>query len=115
MLKEELQYKINNRESFVVAHNGQFLGVLTSNKQHPEAVTNELGPYGNPFSSTSIFNRFGLYGGKFSSMSPFNPYTQTPPIIYLRGIKIGPLSVNQILYNRIDPHNLFQWIEQEGL
>lgn len=65
----------------IVAQDGQFLGVLSSNKYDPLSVSNRFGPYGSEFSPTSIHNKFSPYGSPFSPLSPNNPYATTPPIL----------------------------------
>ena len=56
-----------------------------------------------------------MYGSEYSSLSPFNPYTITPPTIYLRGIKMGFLSVNQYLHGSVSPLHVKEWMRFHGL
>lgn len=108
--------RMENKESFLLANDGQYLGRLTLNKYDSNSIYNQYGNYGSKFSSTSIFNKFSNYGSKYSSLSPFNPYTNTPPYIYLRGIKYAFLSVNKFLgLKTIDPNRLIKFLEENNL
>lgn len=108
--------RINNRESFIVANDGQFLGKLTFNKFDSESILNSFSEYGNRFSSKSIYNRFGNYGNKFSSLSPYNKLTNTPPKIYLRGSFWGYLTKNHLAGpNTVDPENLVVWLKSKNI
>ena len=111
----DISVRISRGESFIVANDGQFLGKLSLNKYDPESILNPYGLYGSAYSATSIHNRYSAYGSPYSSLSPFNPYTFTPPIIYLRGRKMGLLSVNPYLKGGIDPHDINGWMKYNGL
>lgn len=111
----ELNRRCQNRESFLLASDGQFLGKLCLNNFDAESILNEFGPYGSKFSNTSIYNQFSMYGSQFSSLSPFNLYTSTPPTIYLRGNRVGYLSVNKFIMNTVDPQQLRNWMMYNGL
>ena len=63
----------------------------------------------------SFKNRYSIYGSPSSSLSPYNPNTLTPPVIYLRGEKIGCLSKNVNLTNRVDPDVLNDWMISQRL
>lgn len=107
--------RVNNRESFILANDGQFLGKLCLNIYDPESILNRYGLYGNPYSAVSIHNKYSVYGSQYSSLSPFNPYTMTPPVIYLRGIKVGFLSINNYLMGSVDPNQIQEWMKFNGL
>lgn len=115
MTDRELEIRIRQQESFLLAQNGQFLGMLSSNKYQSDSVMNIYGMYGSKYSSTSIFNQYGQYGNQYASYSPFNPYTNTPPKIILRGRFVGVLTMNTSMQNRLDPHHLFDWILKNRL
>ncbi len=115
MYTSSLKIRIERRESFIIASDGQFLGKLSLNKYDLESILNPYGSYGSIYSALSIYNPFSTYGSKYSSLSPFNPYTFTPPIIYLRGVKVGLLSVNQYLNGSIDPNKIQDWMKFNGL
>ena len=115
MNEEELYKRINNKESFILASDGQYLGRLCLNICAPESILNRYGLYGNPYSATSINNKYSIYGSQYSSLSPFNPFTQTPPIIYLRGAKFGFLSVNKYLLNSVHPLQIQDWMRTNRL
>lgn len=107
--------RVRRQESFLLAQDGQFLGILSSNRYQLDSVMNEYGSYGSRFSSTSIFNQYCQYGSKIGFYSPFNPHTNTPPKIIFRGQWVGLLTMNMFLQNRLDPHQLFDWIYNNGL
>lgn len=115
MTELELHRRMSRKESFLVAADNQFLGVLSSNKYMLESVTNEYGLYGSKYSSISIFNTYSVYGSQYNVLSPFNIYSKTPPRIILRGLLFGYLSVNRLFQNRIDPKELTTFIYNNGL
>lgn len=102
MTQGEYEMRVRRQESFLLAQDGQFLGMLSSNKYQSDSVMNEYGSYGSKYSSTSIFNQYGQYGSRYASYSPFNPYISTPPQIILRGQLVGFLSSNDFLQNRLE-------------
>jgi len=116
MNTEDFQQKINNRESFLLAGDNQYLGKLSLNRYDSESISNEYGIYGSKYASTSIFNTYGIYGSKYSSLSPNNPYTNTPPIIFLHGQRFSYLTKNKYLgTTTIDPEELVHWMQQKSL
>lgn len=115
-MSSDINKKITSKESFLVANDGQFLGKLTLNKFDVDSIYNEFGNYGSKFSATSIFNKFSNYGSPFSSLSPFNQFTNTPPYIYLHGLKYAYLSVNQFTgFNTINPNELIKFLKENNL
>lgn len=116
MDQSEFQIRIQSRESFLLANDGQFLGKLSLNNFDPESISNEYSFYGNKYSAYSIFNQYGQYGSPYSSLSPNNAYTSTPPVIYLRGVLVAYLTKNRYLStNTVDPSQLFIWLRENGL
>ena len=111
----EINIRCNKLESFLVASDGQFLGKLCLNTFDTESILNKFGQYGSQFSATSIYNQFSMYGSQYSSLSQFNPYTLTPPTIYLKGNKFGFLSVNKFLFGTLEPQQLRNWMQFNGL
>ena len=97
-----LDTRISRKESFLLANDGLYLGRLSLNTSTPDSISNNENIYGSHFSSISFKNRYSIYGSPSSSLSPYNPNTLTPPVIYLRGEKIGCLSKNVNLTNRVD-------------
>ena len=116
MNQNQFLIKVQNRESFLLANDGQYLGRLTLNSYATESISNPYGVHGSLYSSTSIKNHYSNYGSPYSSLSPFNPYTSTPPIIYLRGTFYGYLTKNGYMsINSVDPENLTVWMRQNNL
>ena len=93
----------NNRiarcEFFLIASDGQFLGKLSLNRYDLDSISCE----------------YGLYGSPYSSLSPYNLYTSTPPVIYLRGQRVGFLSKNKYLFGSIDPDSINTWMQNNRL
>ena len=50
-----------------------------------------------------------------NGVKSYNPNTLTPPVIYLNGEKIGCLSKNVNLTNRVDPDVLNDWMISQRL
>lgn len=111
----EFNRRVSNKESFIIANDGQFLGKLCLNIYDPESILNRYSLYGSQYSTTSINNKYSMYGSRYSSLSPFNPYTSTPPTIYLRGNKAGMLSVNNYLQGSVDPNQIQEWMKYNYL
>lgn len=87
----------------IVARDGQFLGVLSSNRYDSLSVSNPYGQYGSKYSSTSIHNPYSVYGSKYSSLSPNNPYATSPPILVSPGsyrVLTPPLPLLPSIYSR---------------
>jgi hypothetical protein len=94
--------------AFIVAGDGHFLGVITTDSYNSKSILNEYGDYGSEYSTDSIFNEYGDYGGEFSEYSPFNEFTSTPPKIYTKDHQWAYLTVNEVLSPRVDPHWLIR-------
>lgn len=94
----------------LIANDGTYLGLISSNQFNSQSIANEFGTYGSKFSSKSIFNEFGRYGGSFSSQSPFNKFTSTPPRIFIGNTFIGYLTVNSFLSSSINPYSLIGYL-----
>lgn len=91
----------------VRAYDGTFLGAITGQSVHPDAITNPVGMHGNEVSASSIFNHCGLYGNEISPQSAFNGIASDPPRVYQQGRFVGYLTVNPERSPRIDPRELF--------
>lgn len=115
MNRNDITDRIQRFESFIVANDGQFLGKLSLNVYDMESILNAYGIYGSPYSATSIRNQYSIYGSPYSSLSPFNPYTSTPPMVYLRGKRVGFLTINPYLYQVIDPNRIEEWMRYNSL
>jgi len=111
----DINEKIQNRESFLLGNDGQYLGKLSLNRFDRESITNSYGLYGSKYSSTSIWNKYSTYGSKYSSLSPFNKYTSTPPRIYLHGVEFGYLTKNKYVGKNIDPEIILDWLVEKNL
>jgi hypothetical protein len=63
----------------LVAQDGNFLGLMSSDMNHPNSIINP-NTYGNPYGNT-IYNQHSLYGGEHGLYSPDNPLCLNPPIL----------------------------------
>ncbi len=63
----------------LVAQDGNFLGLMSSDINHPNSIINP-NTYGNPHGNT-IYNQCSLYGGEGGLYSPDNPLCLNPPIL----------------------------------
>lgn len=111
-----IKERAEQRQSFLVADDGQFLGKLTFNQYDSESISNSYGSYGSQYSSTSIKNQYSQYGSPYSSLSPYNQYSYTPPAIYIRGRKYGYLTKNKYKSGRIvDPDSLNEFMREKKI
>jgi hypothetical protein len=102
------------RDSCLLAQDGQYLGHITNDIYDPSSILNEYGPYGSSYSSTSIFNPYSIYGSEYGQFSINNPYCATPPQLFIRGQLLGHVSRNQFIAHRI-PTDAFIYTLQNDL
>lgn len=112
LIHSALDLRLRNKESFIVAHDGTYLGSLKPNMFDQTTIFNDFGSYGNKFSQTSIFNQYSNYGGQFSQLSPFNSFSKTPPSVYVNGSFVAYLTKNIGIQPRIDPDTILDWSEK---
>jgi hypothetical protein len=94
------------RDSYLRAADQQYLGRITANIYDQDSILNAYGPYGSQYSGTSIFNQYCPYGGLYGQFSPENPYSTTPPALFLHGRRVGVVSANEYVQDRI-PYSSF--------
>ncbi len=111
----DIANRIRNRESFLLAADGNFVGKLTTNVYDQESICNQYGTYGSQYSAMSIWNQYSQYGSRYALYSVYNQYTMSPPAIYLRGVQVGYLTKNTYKYKHIDPDNILVWMKQHNL
>ena len=70
-----------NGYATLVANNGTFLGVVSSNQNDLNSICNPHGQYGSPHAFNSVRNPYSMYGGEHGIYSPYNPYAFHPPVI----------------------------------
>jgi hypothetical protein len=63
----------------LVAQDGNFLGLMSSDTNHPNSIINP-NTYGNPYEDT-IYNQNSQYGGQHGLQSPYNFFCLNPPIM----------------------------------
>jgi len=95
----------------IVAQDGQFLGIVSTDKYDSYSINNRYGSYGSKYNSKSIFNRYSRYGSECSSLSAFNSIASKPPMIYKDGKFVAYLTVNTVKTPRVDPHALIGWLK----
>jgi len=100
----------NDAPMIVVGQDGAFLGVVSSDRFAPNSICNELGSFGNSFSSTSVLNQYAKYGGTFSNLGAYNPNAQKPPLIIQNRQAIGLLTKNRRLQGGVDPDVFFNQV-----
>lgn len=98
-------------EAILIAHDGTYLGLISSNQYDSQSIINPYGSYGSKYASKSIMNQYGSYGGEYASKSPFNKYTSTPPRIYLDNQFIGYLTVNAYKASAINTYSLIGYLQ----
>jgi hypothetical protein len=64
----------------LVAQDGIFLGLMSSDMNHPNSIINP-NTYGNPYDGNTIYNQNYQYGGQHGLQSPCNPSCLNPPIL----------------------------------
>lgn len=111
----DIANRIRNRESFLLAADGNFVGKLTTNIYDVESICNQYGVYGSRYSARSIWNQYSQYGSQYALYSAYNQYTMSPPVIYLKGVKYGYLTKNTYKLNHVDPDYIVNWMRQNNL
>jgi hypothetical protein len=96
-------------QAALLANDGTYLGLVSSNSITADSICNPIGQYGSRISSRSVRNTIGTYGSSISSESAYNAITSTPPMIIrlTDGARLGYLTKNQILPGHVDPDVLF--------
>lgn len=97
--------------AILIANDGTYLGLISSNEFASESIINPYGSYGSKYASKSIFNEYGRYGGAYSSQSPFNKYTSTPPRIFLGNDFVGYLTINSFKASGINTYSLIGYLQ----
>lgn len=96
------------------AGDGQYLGIITPNRQSVESIINPNGAYGSTFSTTSIANPNSAYGNTFNSLSARNPNAFDPPRISRNSQTIARLTINTGFASRVDPDTLLGWLRSDA-
>jgi endonuclease YncB( thermonuclease family) len=97
----------------IIAADGKYLGLVSSNKYNPKSIINEYGAHGSKHRTDSINNQYGTYGSKYQSKSAFNNSASSPPKVYIGNKFIGYLTTNKSKTPRIDPHRLVQVLKSK--
>ena len=102
-------------DSFLRAGDGQFLGQITASPYGRESILNPYGPYGSQYSATSIFNKYSKYGSQYGQYSINNPYTGSPPDLFIAGQKLGRVTANKGIPDRISNDAFLYTLRSEPL
>jgi hypothetical protein len=111
---DELTFERINGKAIIRADDGTFLGLISDDARHRDAIINGSGKYGSEVSSTSIFNEAGPYGGEISQTSPWNDISMRPPRVFLGDEFIGFLTVNDLKTPRINTNTLLRHLRHMG-
>lgn len=65
----------------LVASDGTFLGVVSSNQYDLNSISHPHGQYGSPHALYNVRNQHSMYGGSHGIYSPYNPHCIQPPVI----------------------------------
>lgn len=88
-------------QMIITAADGQYLGILSSDLQHPESVLNFNCSYGCPYGMTSTQNPNSVYGGANGIYSPYNPNSIQPPQLLINGQAVIVATMNQNLQSQL--------------
>ncbi|MGB3205446.1 MAG: hypothetical protein WBB28_10690 [Crinalium sp.] len=91
----------------IYAIDGQYLGIISSQKYDGDSTCNRFGQYGSSFSSTSASNKFSTYGSAYSILGAYNPNATKPPVIIYQGRVVGVLTKNRRMSDGIDPDLIY--------
>lgn len=103
-------FDILDGKAEILSKDGQFLGIVSSNKYNAQSILNKYGQHGSAYSAVSIFNKYGTYGSKYSGKSAFNKYAVSPPMIFINKKFIAYLTTNQNKHPRINPYSLIRYL-----
>lgn len=96
-------YQQLDGQAFVVAEDGTFLGIISSDRYDQRSICNAYGDHGSPYATNSVRNEYGNYGSPYAANSAYNEYTNTPPMIVMNRQVVGHLTKNEYLTGAIDP------------
>jgi hypothetical protein len=96
--------------SVIVASDNTYLGVISTDPNDPDSVANPNGQFGDPTSPDSIWNPDGRFGSQSQDDSPWCDWATRPPQLFLDGRFRGYLSTNELVYPRIDPYWLANYL-----
>ncbi|MGF1675166.1 MAG: hypothetical protein ACFCUV_15990 [Rivularia sp. (in: cyanobacteria)] len=107
-----------NGAAYLVAQNGQFLGLLSNDRCNRDSISNPCGDYGSPCGAYSISNPCCIYGGLSGIYSPYNPACTNPPlIVYQNQVVLLVTKSNYVISSgmpTIDPDILLSLYAQGG-
>lgn len=84
------------------AADGQFLGILSSDRYNSYSINNIHGDYGSSHGTYSIRNSAGLYGNTSGIYSPYNTKGIDPPIFSYDGQAVLVVTKNLALYKQVN-------------
>ncbi|HEY9823885.1 MAG TPA: hypothetical protein V6D19_00440 [Stenomitos sp.] len=63
----------------IIAADGRFLGVLSSDRLHETSICNPIGEHGSNIGNASLWNQIDKYGDRISDTSAYNTRASYPP------------------------------------
>ena len=100
-------------KAIIIADDGAFLGLISSNSLAPKSITNTVGLHGSSVSPSSIFCQVGIYGGTINPYSPWNDLALDPPKVLLDGTFVAYLTTNKMKTPRMDPYALIGYLKSK--
>lgn len=92
---------------YIMAGDGSFLGIISSNRIEDRSICNPIGDYGSQIGNMSMRNQISDYGSQISDYSAYNPRANYPPVLVENGSAVAIITKNRAFQNRIDPDLLF--------
>jgi hypothetical protein len=106
-----------NGAAQLLASDGTFLGVLSSDRNDPNSISNMYGAYGSFWGMYSVRNSGSMYGGGGGIYSPFNPVGINPPVVVYQNQPVLVVTKNLAVLNNlpvVDPELLLGLYAQLG-
>jgi Flp pilus assembly protein TadD len=100
-----------NGYATLVASDGTFLGVVSSNQSDLNSICHPHGQYGSLYGFNSVRNQHSMYGGSHGIYSPYNPHCIQPPVIIYNGRVVLIVTRNTNLSAIGVPSSAYGWIQ----
>src|SRR6478672_477808 len=100
-----------NGYATLLASDGTFLGVVSSNQYDLNSISNPHGQYGSPHGLYSVRNQYSMYGGSYGIYSPYNSNCLQPPVIVYNGKVVLIVTRNTNLSGIGVSSSAYGWIQ----
>jgi len=111
--KKVLTFADLDGKAVIVAQDGKYLGLISSNEYASKSIINEYGAHGSEYRFDSINNEYSVYGSEYSIKSSYNEYATSPPRVYLGNQFVAYLTKNKFKTPRIDPDALIGYLKSK--